>query len=98
MPSPQSSGVLATNCTEYLTKSIRLNSAETLAKVWCNADKPHGKGVTPTGKTLSDPLVQTATKGELTNALSRLALAANPLLIVFGTRKLGHDNPAYGTP
>ncbi|MGZ3379163.1 MAG: hypothetical protein ACXVBB_02740, partial [Isosphaeraceae bacterium] len=44
------------------------------------------------------PLVQRAAKGELTNALSRLALVANLLLMVFGTRKLGHDNPAYGTP
>ena len=98
MPSPQSTGALATNCTEYLTKSIRLNGAETLAKVWRSADNPHGEGVAGTGETLSDPLVQTTAKGELTNALSRLALAANLLLMVFGTRKLGHDNPAYGTP
>ena len=75
-----------------------MNGAETLAKVWRNADKPHGKGVADTDETLSDPLVQTAAKGELTNALSRLALAANLLLMVFGTRKLGHDNAAYGTP
>ncbi|MBV8127699.1 MAG: hypothetical protein JO114_08595 [Planctomycetaceae bacterium] len=75
-----------------------MNGAETLAKVWRNADKPHGKGVADTDETLSDPLVQTAAKGELTNALSRLALAANLLLMVFGTRKRGHDNPAYGTP
>jgi hypothetical protein len=80
-----------------VTKSIRLNGAKTLAKVWRNADNPH-EGAADTDETLSDPLVQTAAKGELTNALSRLALAANLLLLVFGTRKRGHDNPAYGTP
>lgn len=83
---------------QYLTKSIRLNGDVTLEQAWHDADKPHGEAVADTGETLSDPLVQPAAKGELTNAPSRLALAANLLLMVFGTRKLGHDNPAYGTP
>ncbi|MGB2610752.1 MAG: hypothetical protein WBC80_17390 [Isosphaeraceae bacterium] len=75
-----------------------MNGAETLEQAWHDADNPHEEGLADTDETLSDPLVQRAAKGELTNALSRLALVANLLLMVFGTRKLGHDNPAYGTP
>ncbi|MGA7495362.1 MAG: hypothetical protein WBX00_01410 [Isosphaeraceae bacterium] len=51
-----------------------------------------------TDETLSDPLVQRAARGEQINALSRLALAASLLLLVFGARELGHDNPDFGTP
>lgn len=83
---------------QYLTKLIRLNGDETLEQAWHYADNPHEERLADTDETLSDALVQTAAKGELTNALSRLALAANLLLMVFGTRKFGHNNPAYGTP
>jgi len=54
--------------------------------------------VVDTDETLSDSLVQRAARGELTNVLSRSALAANLLLLVFGARELGHDNPDFGTP
>jgi sarcosine oxidase delta subunit len=80
---------------QYLTKSIRLNCDATLEQTWREANRPHGEAVTNTGVKLSDPLVQSPAEEELSNALSRLALAANLLLMVYGTRKIGHDNPAY---
>ncbi len=58
----------------------------------------HEEGLTDTDETLSDPRVQTVARGEQINALSRLALAASLLLLVFGARELGHDNPDFGTP
>lgn len=75
-----------------------MNGDETLEQAWHDADNPHGEEVADTDETLSDPLVQRAARGEQINALSRLALAASLLLLVFGARELGHDNPDFGTP
>lgn len=80
---------------QYLTKSIRLTCDESLEEAWADANKPHGLAEANTGEKLPDPLVQNKAEEELTNALSRVALAANLLLMVYGSRRLDHENPSH---